>query len=155
MAWHACLFWSSMPTTASSNARIIARAPTSMAALSNAWPAEKSEPIVHPERACGKGWRVLSEDSALLCSLSKLLADNHDLLACIGAGKAKSIAELARAVGRAESNVSRSLSKLNAVGLLKMESIAGRRGKRPVLLAPKTRLCINLTTGSLILEGFF
>lgn len=144
-----------MPSPSPSNAKIIVEPPVSRASAPQAPHLDSQEPFPTQERASGKGWRVLSEDSALLSSLSKLLADNHDLLACVGGGKAKSIAELARVVGRAESNVSRSLSKLHAVGLLKMESTVGRRGKRPVLLAQKTRLCINLTTGALILEGFF
>lgn len=126
-----------------------AAAPSSATALS-----QGRQTVHESPRGAPKGWRILSEDSALLCSLSKLLGDNHDLLARMAMDKDKSIADLARAINRAESNVSRTLLKLQAVGLIAMESEPGRRGKRPILLAEKTRLCINLRTGALCFEGF-
>lgn len=70
-------------------------------------------------------------------SLSKLVSDNHDLLIAINDSQPNSIKELADLIHRAESNVSRSLGKLESVGVVVMAEIAGTRAKRPMLAMRK------------------
>ncbi|NVO06259.1 MAG: hypothetical protein HXX19_10185 [Rhodoferax sp.] len=70
-------------------------------------------------------------------SLSKLVSDNHDLLIAINDSQPNSIKELAELIHRAESNVSRSLGKLESVGVVVMAEIAGSRAKRPMLAMRK------------------
>ena len=55
-----------------------------------------------------------------------LTAENRELLATIEQKKPQSIAELASLVGRAEPNVSRTLSKLVATGFVRLREGAGR-----------------------------
>lgn len=55
-----------------------------------------------------------------------LTAENRSLLATIEQKKPQSIAELANLVGRAEPNVSRTLSKLVATGFVRLKEGAGR-----------------------------
>lgn len=55
-----------------------------------------------------------------------LTAENRALLATIEQKKPQSIAELASLVGRAEPNVSRTLSKLVAAGFVRLNEGAGR-----------------------------
>ncbi len=55
-----------------------------------------------------------------------LTPDNRQLLAVIEERKPASVADLARMVGRAESNVSRTLSRLIAGGFVRLKSGAGK-----------------------------
>ena len=60
-------------------------------------------------------------------ALMRLLTpENRRLLAAIEKKKPASVADLARMVGRAEPNVSRTLGKLVAAGLVRLKSGAGR-----------------------------
>ena len=77
-------------------------------------------------------------------SLSKLVSDNHDLLIAINDSQPNSIKELADLIHRAESNVSRSLTKLEAVGVVVMAEIAGTRAKRPMLAMRKVMLNFDI-----------
>src|ERR1700728_4147157 len=56
-----------------------------------------------------------------------LTPDNRNLLRTIRDAKPQSIAELARLTNRAESNLLRTLGKLEAFGLLEMQTIDRRR----------------------------
>lgn len=55
-----------------------------------------------------------------------LTPENRSLLATIEQKKPESVAELARLVGRAEPNVSRTLSKLEACGFVRLRQGAGK-----------------------------
>lgn len=77
-------------------------------------------------------------------SLSKLLSDNHDLLIAINESKPNSIKELADLIHRAESNVSRSLGKLEVIGVVTMAEIAGSRAKRPMLAMRKVKFDFDI-----------
>lgn len=55
-----------------------------------------------------------------------LTPDNRQLLAVIENSKPASVADLARLVGRAESNVSRTLSRLVAGGFVRLKPGAGK-----------------------------
>ena len=56
-----------------------------------------------------------------------LTPDNRSLLRTIRDAKPRSVAELARLTNRAESNLLRTLGKLEAFGLLEMQTIDRRR----------------------------
>jgi predicted transcriptional regulator len=59
--------------------------------------------------------------------LRLLTPDNRSLLRTIRDAKPQSVAELARLTNRAESNLLRTLGKLEAFGLLEMQTIDRRR----------------------------
>ncbi len=77
-------------------------------------------------------------------SLSKLVSDNHDLLSAIDGSKPSSIKELADLIHRAESNVSRSLAKLEAAGVVVLADVEGSRAKRPMLAMRKVSLDFDI-----------
>lgn len=61
-------------------------------------------------------------------ALTRLLTpENRELMATIRDRKPQSIAELATMTGRAASNLTRTLEKLCAAGLVRMEATGGRR----------------------------
>ena len=61
-------------------------------------------------------------------ALGRLLTpENRQLMALIRDRKPQSIAELAEISGRAASNLARTLAKLEAIGLVKMEGASDRR----------------------------
>ena len=55
-----------------------------------------------------------------------LTPENRYLLAAIDKNKPKSVADLARLIGRAEPNVSRTLSKLEACGFVRLRQGVGK-----------------------------
>jgi len=62
-----------------------------------------------------------------VAAVMRLLSpENRRLLATIEDRKPVSVADLAKLVGRAESNVSRTLSKLTGAGFVRMKSGAGK-----------------------------
>src|SRR5580698_8603029 len=65
--------------------------------------------------------------------LRLLTPDNRSLLRTIRDAKPQSVAELARLTNRAESNLLRSLGKLEAFGLLEMRAVGRRRVPTPVI----------------------
>jgi predicted transcriptional regulator len=75
---------------------------------------------------------------------AKLLsAKNRALLRAIADGRPGSVAELAEMTGRAEQNVLRTLNKLAAAGVIRLDKGAGR-ARRPVLTARKVHFEIDL-----------
>lgn len=74
----------------------------------------------------------------------RLISDNLPVLEAIGSRSPASIRELAQITGRSDSNLHRSLKKLQRAGL-----VAFRRGpkrtRQPVLTARKVRLEIDLS----------
>jgi predicted transcriptional regulator len=78
---------------------------------------------------------------------AKLLsAKNRTLLRAIAERKPQSVSELAALTGRAEQNVLRTLNKLAAAGVIRLDKGAGR-ARRPVLAARKVHFEIDLLGG--------
>lgn len=84
-------------------------------------------------RAVARGEAAAPADAALPSvesaeALIRLLTpDNRSLLRTIRDAKPQSVAELARLTNRAEPNLLRTLAKLEAFGLLEMQTIGRRR----------------------------
>lgn len=75
---------------------------------------------------------------------AKLLsAKNRALLRIIAEQRPRSVTELAALTGRAEQNVLRTLNKLAAAGVVRLDKGAGR-ARRPVLAARKVHFEIDL-----------
>jgi predicted transcriptional regulator len=78
---------------------------------------------------------------------AKLLsAKNRALLRLIAERHPKSVSELATLAGRAEQNVLRTLHKLSAVGLVRLDKGEGR-AYQPVVAGRKVHFEIDLLTG--------
>lgn len=88
-----------------------------------------------------------AEESVHFASLeagAKLLsAKNRALLRAIAERRPKSVTELAAITGRAEQNVLRTLNKLEAAGIVRLDKGDGR-ARRPVLAARKVHFEIDL-----------
>lgn len=84
-------------------------------------------------RAVARGERAAPPDAAAMSvnsidALARLLtAENRRLLATIRDQRPGSIAELGRMTGRAPSNLTRTLDKLEAAGLVRMETVNRRK----------------------------
>lgn len=77
-------------------------------------------------------------------SIVRLLTpENRELLALIDTRHPESVAELASLAGRAEPNVSRTLAKLAANGIVSLIEGSGR-AKKPMLLARELTVKIKL-----------
>lgn len=98
-------------------------------------------------RAVARGEKAAPRDAAAPSFnsaevLMRLLTpENRRLLATIRDKKPKSIAELARLTGRAASNLTRTLNKLEDAGLVKMQS--GKKTKVPFPAVKVLRLKID------------
>ena len=79
-----------------------------------------------------------------LASFGKLMGDNRDLLRAIQNMHPKSIADLSKAIGRAESNVSRTLAKLTKMGVVKLTAVEGSKAKRPELAMRRVRVELDV-----------
>lgn len=86
-----------------------------------------------------------------LSAFAKLIDENRDLLSAIG-GKHHwdSVAEVATAIGRAEPNVSRSLSKLERYGVVSLVRGAGRK-KKPEISSRRLSFQVDVVTGDVLL----
>lgn len=89
--------------------------------------------LIAEMRAVARGERKASADAAgpsvesAEALLRLLTPDNRSLLRTIRDAKPQSIAELARLTNRAEPNLLRTLTKLEAFGLLEMRMVNRRR----------------------------
>jgi predicted transcriptional regulator len=89
--------------------------------------------LIAEMRAVARGETAAPADAALASvesaeALLRLLTpDNRSLLRTIRDAKPQSVAELARLTNRAEPNLLRTLSKLEAFGLLEMKMVDRRR----------------------------
>jgi predicted transcriptional regulator len=70
-----------------------------------------------------------------------LTPENRALLAVIRDNKPQSVAELAELTGRAQPNLTRTLGKLAAAGLVQMN--VTRRRKTPVATARRLRILVD------------
>ena len=105
---------------------------------------DPSEPKIWVERVegaedTGEGVQFTSLEAG-----AKLLsAKNRALLRTIAERQPKSVTELAGMVGRAEQNVLRTLNKLAAAGIVRLDRGEGR-ARRPILAARKVHFEVDL-----------
>ena len=105
---------------------------------------EPDEPKVWCERIDGAERTDQEVQFPSLEAGAKLLsAKNRALLRAIVERQPKSVAELAAVTGRAEQNVLRTLNKLAAAGIVRLDKGEGR-ARRPVLTARKVHFEIDL-----------
>ena len=87
---------------------------------------EEMKAVARGERSAPKGAGGMTFDSVE--ALMRLLTpQNRQLLAVIRDKKPQSIAELATLTGRAQSNLTRTLGKLEAVGFVRMKNVDRRK----------------------------
>jgi predicted transcriptional regulator len=96
------------------------------------------EPVEH-----GKRRRHEIQFASLEAGAKLLSAKNRMLLRAIAEQEPKSVVELATIIGRAEQNVLRTLKKLEAAGVVRLDRGEGR-ARRPVLAARKVHFEIDL-----------
>lgn len=100
---------------------------------------DPNEPKIWVERVESGGEADNSVYFPSLEAGAKLLsAKNRALLRAIAENKPQSVTELAAMTGRAEQNVLRTLNKLAAAGIVRLDKGEGR-ARRPVLAARKVR----------------
>ena len=98
-------------------------------------------------------WETVSPEGNSLDSFSKLYNDNKELLSIIAHRHPASVAELAQLVQREQSNVSRTLGKLEKSGLIKLVPADKGRAKRPELVMRQVRIDLDLVSGKVSLAG--
>jgi predicted transcriptional regulator len=91
----------------------------------------------------GEGQDRAVHFASLEAGAKLLSAKNRALLRAIAERRPQSVTELAALTGRAEQNVLRTLNKLAAAGLVRLDKGAGR-ARRPVLAARKVHFEIDL-----------
>jgi predicted transcriptional regulator len=95
--------------------------------------------VARGEKKAPKDAGVMSFDS-VEALLRLLTPQNRKLLAVIRDKKPQSIAELAELTGRAQSNLTRTLGKLEAIGFVRFKTVE----RRKVPTAPVHSLRINI-----------
>ena len=114
------------------------------------------EALKEEMKAVARGERKAPADAAhpsfnSIEALTRLLtSENRRLLATIRDEKPESIAELAELTGRAPSNLTRKLTKLEAAGLVKMTIV--KRRKVPTAPVHKLRVSIDPYSDRDVLE---
>ncbi len=88
---------------------------------------------------------------AQIAGIAKLLADNQMLLGVMQAKQPNSVHDLAVLVKRSDSNVSRSLGKLEKFGIVKLQRGEGK-AKRPVLAADRLVIEFDVASGEVIIN---
>ncbi len=103
---------------------------------------QPGEPRVWCETIEGDG-REEVQFASLEAGAKLLSAKNRALLRAIAEQRPKSVTELAAMTGRAEQNVLRTLNKLAAAGIVRLDRGEGR-ARRPTLAARKIHFEIDL-----------
>lgn len=88
---------------------------------------------------------------AQIAGIAKLLADNQMLLGVMQAKQPTSVHALAVMVKRSDSNVSRSLGKLEKFGIVKLELGEGK-SKRPVLATDRLVMEFDVASGEVVIN---
>ena len=101
---------------------------------------EEMKAVARGEKVAPKGSGGISFDS-VEALLRLLTPQNRELLAVIRDKKPQSIAELAKLTGRAQSNLTRTLGKLEAVGFVRMKNV--ERCKVPTATVHSFRIKID------------
>ncbi|MSQ72922.1 MAG: MarR family transcriptional regulator [Betaproteobacteria bacterium] len=99
----------------------------------------------HPRKVLGYAELQSIESVARL-----LTPENRELLSTIASHHPSSVTELAKRLGRAQSNVSRTLSKLMKLGLVEIKTGEGQ-AKAPVLVVQKLSCEVDLISGRVTL----
>jgi predicted transcriptional regulator len=105
---------------------------------------EPNEPKIWVESTDDAGMREIQFQS-LEAGAKLLSAKNRTLLRLIAERHPKSVSELAALAGRAEQNVLRTLHKLSAAGLVRLDKGEGR-AYQPVVAGRKVHFEIDLFT---------
>jgi predicted transcriptional regulator len=105
---------------------------------------EPNEPKIWVESTDDSGMREIQFQS-LEAGAKLLSAKNRTLLRLIAERHPKSVSELAALAGRAEQNVLRTLHKLSAAGLVRLDKGEGR-AYQPVVAGRKVHFEIDLFT---------
>ncbi|MHB8370789.1 MAG: HVO_A0114 family putative DNA-binding protein [Leptospirales bacterium] len=87
---------------------------------------EEMKMVARGKKEAPKDADVMSVDSIEVL-LRLLTPQNRELLAVIRDKKPQSIAELAKLTGRAQSNLTRTLGKLEAIGFVRLKSVERRK----------------------------
>lgn len=90
-------------------------------------------------------------ERAQVAGITKLLADNQKLLGVMQAKQPPSVHALALLVKRSDSNVSRSLGKLEKFGIVKLHLGEGK-AKRPVLATDRLVIEIDVASGEVVIN---
>ena len=94
-----------------------------------------------------------SLDITSLSGVTRLMSpDNQALMQLIAKGDIKSVADLAAKSHRAESNLSRTLKKFEAIGLLRLAPGQGR-AKVPQLTVTSFAVTIDILSGKVLVTG--
>jgi predicted transcriptional regulator len=104
---------------------------------------DPSEPKVWVERIEGDRAGEGVQFASLEAGAKLLSAKNRALLRTIAEREPRSVTELAAMTGRAEQNVLRTLNKLAAAGVVRLDKGEGR-ARRPVLAARRVHFEIDL-----------
>lgn len=95
-------------------------------------------------------WEGDDVGASSLSSFARLIGDNRELLQAIERGDAMSVADIARSVGRAQPNVSRSLSKLERYGVVSLHQGVGR-AKQVQISSRRMRFELDVLSGEVTL----
>ena len=98
-------------------------------------------------------WEGVEPQGESLDSFSKLYSSNLDLISALANDHPESIVALAKLIKREESNVSRTLNKLEKFGLVELVPSKTGRTKRPVLVMKMVRFDLDLLSGRMSLAG--
>lgn len=100
---------------------------------------QRTKDLEKEMRAVARGEKPAPDDAAVAsfesveAVIRLLTKDNRKLLAIIRDRKPGSIAELSELTGRAQPNLTRTLQKLTAAGLIRMKTIDRRRVPEPAV----------------------
>lgn len=105
-------------------------------ALERKFISEAMEEIAEQDRA--NDLKFTPSVADILMAAMRLVSDNHDMIQLIQSRRLATVSDLAGAMGREVSNVSRTLSRMAAYGLVGFEEDqADARAKKPVWLLPE------------------
>ena len=88
---------------------------------------------------------------AQVAGIAKLLTDNQDLLGALQKSHPPSVSALAKLVKRSDSNVSRSLGKLEKFGIVKL-LLGDGNSKQPILVIDRLVIEIDVASGEVIIN---
>jgi DNA-binding transcriptional ArsR family regulator len=138
-----------------SGAADVVRPEDFVTALANAVRGERAMPDwagnrVYASPQAREFWEAGDAGAASLSSFARLIGDNRELLQAIERGDAMSVADIAKSVGRAQPNVSRSLSKLERYGVVSLHQGAGRT-KQVQISSRRMRFELDVLSGQVTL----
>lgn len=107
---------------------------------------------VYASEGARQYWRAQKVlDRERVASFAKLLAENQEIFGALLDRRPASVGELARLVKRSESNVSRSLGKLEKLGIVELVDGEGRT-RQPILATDRVVIEIDLGSGAAVIN---